>query len=628
MQHKNQIYRLIHTIFEKRIFLLSIWALAALCFAAGTDNSFIKARAFWIGEDPAATPDVHWKHYQGLLTQGYGSQPLWIKLQVKPIPDEPANLPIELNIRPGYLDQINLYDPVYGQSNHPTVGDQFGWSNNARPTLSYNFTIPNGSAPRDIYLRIKTASTRLVEITALSPTEVTAWDRNILTQSNLIMFALIFFLFWAIYNWFTHKDELTASFVLLQIGSVFYGFFVLGFARLYLSDNFSPILLDQLTRLSVVGYTFINIWFYKTLLSGYQLYRWSYQCLRILMVSILPVIVTYAMDMPWLSFQINSTIAFVACIAVGSISLWGIDWHKQNTNPSLLSKHLLIGYFFALVLINLIHSSAILNLGWASLLSGYGSTLNGVLTGLLLTIILHVRSKNLDYLKEQRITTERLRAEAEQKERERQSAFLDMLAHELKTPLSVVALAIDTEAPSKKLSQLAHKAVTSMKDVISKCVQSSKLTEGQVVTHLQEINLGELLTQLVDQHAESQRLCLNVQHSIKTMADLELLIVVVNNLLDNAIKYGKKHSSIEIALVLEDSQSIYINVINEVGHAGRPDDLKLFQKYYRSPTAQYETGSGLGLYLSRMLMQIQNGDLKYMSMNDRVCFQIHLPKTI
>lgn len=628
MQYKNQLYSLIHTICKKRIFLLSIWVLAALCFAAGSDNSFIKARAFWIGEDPAATPDVHWTNYQGLLTQGYGSQPLWIKLQVKPLPNEPANLPIELNIRPGYLDQIDLYDPMYGQSNHPTVGDQFSWSNNARPTLSYNLTIPNGSAPRDIYLRIKTASTRLVEITALPPHEVTPWDRRILTQSNLIMNALIFFLLWAIYNWFTHKDKLTASFVMLQIASVCYGFFVLGFDRLYLSDTFSPMLLDQLTRLSVVGYTFINIWFYKTLLSGYQLYRWSYQCLRILMASILAVIVTYAMDMPWLSFQINSTIAFIACITVGSISIWGIDWHKQSTDPSLLSKQVLIGYFFALVLINLIHSSAILNLGWANLLSGYGSTLNGLLTGLLLTIILHVRSKNLDYLKEQRITTETLRAEAEQKERERQSAFVDMLAHELKTPLSVVALAIDTEAPSKKLSQLAHKAVNSMRDVIAKCVQTSKLTEGQVVTHLQEINLGELLRQLVDQHPESQRLCQNFQASITAMADRELLIVVVNNLLDNAIKYGKKQSAIEIVLATEDKRSIYINVINEVGHAGRPDALKLFQKYYRSPTAHYETGSGLGLYLSRLLMQIQNGDLKYMSMNGRVCFQIRLPKTI
>ena len=102
MQYKNQLYSLIHTICKKRIFLLSIWVLAALCFAAGSDNSFIKARAFWIGEDPAATPDVHWTNYQGLLTQGYGSQPLWIKLQVKPLPNEPANLPIELNIRPGY----------------------------------------------------------------------------------------------------------------------------------------------------------------------------------------------------------------------------------------------------------------------------------------------------------------------------------------------------------------------------------------------------------------------------------------------------------------------------------------------------------------------------------------------
>lgn len=605
---------------------LVFWLFAATCFGNAPQASFIQSQAYWIGDNPPTVSQEQWHSYRGLLTLGYGSDPVWIKLSVAPVAGQSPTLPIELDIRPSILDQIDLYDPLAPATQHQTVGDKFNWSNNARPSFNYNFVVAAGSKPRDILFRIKTSSARLFDITALSPSEIIPWERTVLTQSNFIIFSLLLFFAWALYNWLIHKDRLIGSFALLQLAAVLYGICALGFIRVYLSELLSAETQERLTSLSLVAYSFLNIWFYKTLISAYPIKRWAVLLLRVLLSSILLITATNFMGQPWISFMLNSCLIFATSLALLWISIWGITWNGLLETPLLLPKKILIGYLLTLTTINFFHFTSVLNLGVSDVMGVYGSTINGVLNGLLLTVILHIRSRNIAQQHQQRIATDAMRLENEQQQRALQSEFVDMLTHELKTPLSIISLALDSPSPSEKLKYLATTAAISMKDVISRCIQATRLTENSLKPRFDNVDPNNVLEQLIKNHTESHRIKLNSTYSGLLVADRELLSIAVGNLLDNAIKYSSHHSQIDIELAkVHKNQMIEIAFFNDIGQAGVPDPHLVFQKYYRSPAAHHATGSGLGLYLSRMLIQMQHGDISYECIKERICFRVNLP---
>lgn len=82
------------------------------------------------------------------------------------------------------------------------------------------------------------------------------------------------------------------------------------------------------------------------------------------------------------------------------------------------------------------------------------------------------------------------------------------------------------------------------------------------------------------------------------------------NLIDNALKYSEKMSSIHVKVDRIDGM-VSIKVENLPGSVGRPDPEQVFRKYYRSPRAQPISGTGLGLYLAYRLAQSLGGELEY-----------------
>jgi K+-sensing histidine kinase KdpD len=98
------------------------------------------------------------------------------------------------------------------------------------------------------------------------------------------------------------------------------------------------------------------------------------------------------------------------------------------------------------------------------------------------------------------------------------------------------------------------------------------------------------------------------------MVDLQLLSVILNNLIDNALKYSPPDSPVNITAetCLRQGQSgIRISVTNQAGTSGLPDPKQLFRKYYRAPGAHGKTGSGLGLHIAAGFARKTGGELRY-----------------
>ena len=109
--------------------------------------------------------------------------------------------------------------------------------------------------------------------------------------------------------------------------------------------------------------------------------------------------------------------------------------------------------------------------------------------------------------------------------------------------------------------------------------------------------------------------------------DLQCVHIICSNLIENALKYGDPQRPIDVSLeVRSDGPSaVCLQVRNAPGKAGLPDADQVFTKYYRSPAAQRQSGTGLGLFLSHNLAQQIGAQLRYIPSDTSICFELWLP---
>jgi K+-sensing histidine kinase KdpD len=117
-------------------------------------------------------------------------------------------------------------------------------------------------------------------------------------------------------------------------------------------------------------------------------------------------------------------------------------------------------------------------------------------------------------------------------------------------------------------------------------------------------------------------------HNHLINSDAQLLRTILVNLIDNAVKYGKEGSPVEISLfpkVIDGSEFEFVSISNIPGIAGMPDPSKVFSKYYRAPRAYEKTGSGLGLYLIGNIANAIGAQLDYVEDALKVIFVLRIP---
>ncbi len=107
-----------------------------------------------------------------------------------------------------------------------------------------------------------------------------------------------------------------------------------------------------------------------------------------------------------------------------------------------------------------------------------------------------------------------------------------------------------------------------------------------------------------------------------------MLSIVLGNLLDNACKYGAPQGRVQVSLQFtrkQDQSGWLWQVANQAGSTGLPDAAQLFEKYYRSPQARRVSGSGLGLFLVKGLLDLLQGTISYTAQAGHPVFTVWVP---
>jgi K+-sensing histidine kinase KdpD len=160
-------------------------------------------------------------------------------------------------------------------------------------------------------------------------------------------------------------------------------------------------------------------------------------------------------------------------------------------------------------------------------------------------------------------------------------------------------------------------------------MESQRVTYHHYQANMVRIDLIDLISQQLEYRPINKPISWQLGETDGIlMTDAGYLGVIVNNLLMNAEKYAKPDSEVIIVLA-EQEQQICFSIQNQVEAHHLPDAKKLYDPYYRAPTAHKVSGSGLGLFIVKSLVERLSGKIHYTILPDNwVSFQICLPKEV
>jgi PAS domain S-box-containing protein len=213
--------------------------------------------------------------------------------------------------------------------------------------------------------------------------------------------------------------------------------------------------------------------------------------------------------------------------------------------------------------------------------------------------------------------------ESEQRHRDE---FLAMLAHELRNPLAAITTGLDVlerTAPSERahLTDIIARQSRHLAQLLNDLLQVSRVRFGQVTLHRKLVDLRELAQHSLDAvqppGAQVERPTVTLRADpkpVRVLGDPDRLEQVIDNLLDNALKYTPSGGAIEVSVTAEGNEAILR--VRDTGIGISPDFLpRVFDVFSRSgsPTSQSRPGLGLGLSVVRDLIANHGGRVQVSS---------------
>ena len=520
-----------------------------------------------------------------------------------------------LDIQPPVLDDLRLFeaDPQRaGVWLERRAGDTLPFAARELPYRSFVFKLRQVDAtPHTYYLRLATTSSAVLSARLMTPDDFIATTT---TESNLLMASLVLVVALAllsINSWAWSRNSLTPWFVAALMAFAAHLLGSSGFLQQYLFPS-TP----QVSFYWVGAFTFLLI------SSNYGLYRrlfgvgrerpvlyWLYETNCWLPLLAMPLaLMGWQTEILPLFLNVSVLMTGVGCIL--AVKLWrrGAPGSVAMLMANLVN---LVG-----LLVFMVHALGLITGGffiWHSLqFASLGSLL----------ALYVAMGANYRTLSEERIKAEQ-DAKREHEERLRQGQFLAMLSHELRTSLTVMRMAIGSQPMSAKTIAKAERAMNSMGEVIDQSVEVEKLADGEVSIELMACDVVNLVEAVVNDSRDPARIQARLAEKLTLQTDGRLLRIIISNLVDNALKYGKAGKPVSVDLAVE-GQGLCLVVGNSIGIAGTPDPLRVFDKYYRAPQAHAFTGSGLGLHIAQALSRLLGGELRYQPTVGRVVFEFRL----
>ena len=203
---------------------------------------------------------------------------------------------------------------------------------------------------------------------------------------------------------------------------------------------------------------------------------------------------------------------------------------------------------------------------------------------------------------------------------QQQQNFMMAVTHELKTPISVTRLNLETlqkynldPEKQKRLIRTTLDETARLNFLTNNILISSQLEGGGYKLSREELDLSNLLKDCLQDFRNrfpERVLIENIEADADVKGDALLLQMMINNLLENAIKYSSKESPV-LAVLKKYRSGIELRIADEGPGIPAHEREKVFSKFYRigNEATRKTQGTGLGLYLCRKIARDHNADI-------------------
>lgn len=203
---------------------------------------------------------------------------------------------------------------------------------------------------------------------------------------------------------------------------------------------------------------------------------------------------------------------------------------------------------------------------------------------------------------------------------QQQQNFMMAVTHELKTPISVARLNLETlqkynldAEKQKKLIRNTLDETTRLNFLTNNILIASQLEGGRYQSAREELDLSDLLKDCMQDFRNrfpERNFMEEIEPDAALKGDPLLLQILINNLVENAVKYSSKESAVK-AMLKKYPSGIELNIIDEGPGIPENEKKKIFSRFYRigNEATRKKQGTGLGLYLCSIIARDHNADI-------------------
>jgi signal transduction histidine kinase len=585
-----------------------------------------------------AAQRLDFKPYQGDLRLGFVKGETWIRLQIQAndLAGDAARTTrgerLVLRVGPYYLDQVTFYAEQNGQWVSQQGGDRYAKARENCPDDLYCFSVDVlKGRPVTAYLKIQTDTVRVVYTALVSSDEVMPEAMGRITRMTMSLTLAVALLVLSLAFLFLERSVLLHVFCWFQASVVF-----LIVANTGLLAQWLPMLaaetVNQLTnwgQIIRVAFTILLGWAALRACSPAPFYPKVVVAMLFLCGANVVCLMAGRAD---LALRINFWVMWMNSM----VQLWGV-FSSQNFPPKLRSI-LFTGWsiFFIFTTFGLFATFGFSDVfEKIDVLQSVGDwRLNGVPIGMVIFWIVATEKSNrkIEKLKElQGFQLEAAQSKFHQENLKERRELIDMLTHELKTPLSTIKFALASlkmaaKGQGESIERVQHidASVNRMDAMIEHVAMSNKIERHDVRDSAETISAHELMNVVMQEYQDAGQFELRIQEGAFFRADPHFLALIVENLVSNAVKYSTD-GKIKITIGHETPATTCFSISNRVANESLPDESRLFERYYRHPNFQNHPGMGIGLSLVHSAAEKMGATVSYRKTDQDVVFEVRIP---
>lgn len=576
--------------------------------------------------------------YEGALRLGFTKGDTWVRLQIQAPQaragtgqDGPVPATV-LRVGPYFLDDLTFYEQQGGRWVEQQGGDRHVKQTQNCPDDLYCFGLTGfDGAATTVYLKVQTTSVRMVQTTVMAADEVipSAIVRirrmtvSLTLAAALLVLSLAFFV--------VERSSLLHLFCWFQAVVILSIAATTGLLAQWLPFLSAETRNDLGNMAQVVRVAFMVLlgWVVIKPCKPVTAYRAAVVLmLAVCGVNLFGVLTEHAV---W-ALKINAIVLWLNTLAL----VMGV-WSARQIAPKL-RKILLASFLIFLLFVSLGLYASLGLVWWRDHMGLFQSIadwrLNGVPIGIVVFWIVATEKSNrkIQKLQElQGLQIEAAQSKAHQEKLKERRDLIDMLTHELKTPLGTIKFALASlkrtaKSQGESLERVQHidASVNRMDAMIEHVALSNKIERHDAHDSAETISAQELMNVVMQEYRDEDRFDVRIQDGASFHADPHFLALIVENLVSNAVKYAAD-GKIRISITNETPSETCFRISNRVAEGSLPDETRLFERYYRHPNFQNHPGMGIGLSLVHSAAEKMGATVHYQKVDREVFFEVRMP---